>query len=85
LGVPVVAFEGGGVEETVVDGENGRKLPAAYGAEEIADLIAGLLEGSAEELARMGDRAKEMVKRWTWGRAYDRFLEYLGSLESRQP
>jgi phosphatidylinositol alpha-1,6-mannosyltransferase len=81
LGVPVVAYEGGGADETIVPGENGRKLPAGYGSEEIADVVEELLEAPEGVLAEMGDAGRTMAARWSWEAAYDRFLEGIGAVE----
>ncbi len=77
LGVPVVAFEGGGVEETIVDGENGRELPSNYDAGQIANLIEEMLSAPPGELNRMGQRGSEMASRWTWEKRYAHFSEII--------
>ena len=74
LRVAVVAYEGGGVEETVVYGENGYKLPLHYGVEQIAEVLQGMLLGSPNLLRTMGRKGASMALNWTWDRAYDRFL-----------
>lgn len=77
LGVPVVAFEGGGVEETIRDGENGRKIASSCGPEEIADIVQELLLLSTEERRQMGNRGRQLAARWTWERSYDQLLRAL--------
>lgn len=84
LGVPVVAFRGGGVEETVIDGENGRKLPSRYGPEEIADVLEEMLRAGPETLAAMGRRGREIAERWSWDASYDRFRTALKPPERRR-
>jgi glycosyltransferase involved in cell wall biosynthesis len=76
VGAPVVAFEGGGVEETVIDGENGRKVPSSWGADEIAGLLLELLS-SPETLKLMGDTGRRRALRWTWHGAYERFSQLI--------
>ncbi len=73
VGVPVAAFEGGGVEETIEDGENGVKIPTDFQPRQIAGVLADLLARPRAERERMGRKGREMAAKWTWDRAYDRF------------
>lgn len=85
VGVPTVTFAGGGVEETIVDGENGCKLPIEYGAEEVAAAVGALLSGPAEELSRLGRNGRVHAQRWTWDRSYERFRKHVASVAVVRP
>ena len=74
LAVPVVAFEGGGVDETVVDGETGRTIPTHYDAEDIARLLADMLQHDRGMLRRWGERGAQVAVGWTWEQSYTRFV-----------
>lgn len=81
LGVPVVAYRGGGVEETIVDGENGYKLSHNSGPEQIAAVVRDLLSRPPAERAKMGACGRRMAEHWTWTRAYDRFRRIIGGAD----
>lgn len=56
--VPVIASDVGGIPEIVVEGETGILLEAPFGAEALAEALAGLLE-DPDRRARMGAAGRE--------------------------
>lgn len=78
VGVPVVAFEGGGVEETVADGVNGWKIPEDWGAEQITELLASLLN-EPDKLLQQGREGRRMAAERTWSRSYADFAQLIES------
>jgi glycosyltransferase involved in cell wall biosynthesis len=67
LGLPVVAFDVGGIGEWLIDGVNGRLVPAdPPSAPPLADAIAALANNPAA-IARMSSAARETARRRSVG------------------
>lgn len=80
---PVIVVAEGGLRETVDDGRTGLlapRDPAAFAAR-----LRTLLEdpGSADAMGAAGRR--DVVDRWTWGHAHDRFADILRRTARKQP
>lgn len=76
VGVPVAAFAGGGVDETVVDGLNGHTLPEHWGATEIAGLLTRIL-ANPDALRRQGQEGRRMAAERSWSRSHDEFARWI--------
>ena len=79
-GCPVVAVQGGGTRDTVVDGETGFLVEdKPIDPDEVAQRIVTLLQDQALR-QRMGDQGRENVKRFSSFETGNRFLANLVSL-----
>jgi N-acetyl-alpha-D-glucosaminyl L-malate synthase BshA len=79
-GVPIVASKVGGIPEIVKRGENGLLVPPRD-VDALADAIIYLLENE-DIRKRMGERAKVMVKAYSWEKIAEKYEEvYKGLVE----
>ena len=76
FGIPSVGTRTGGIPEAVIDGATG-KLVRADSTDELRSAIKSLLD-DPEEMERMGLRALEWARRFSWERSTDQVLRLLG-------
>ncbi len=78
MGLPVLAFEGGGPSDIIDDGNNGFLIPPNETDEQITARIENIL-GSREIRLEMREHALEAAGRFTWEAFATRFLEFTNS------
>jgi glycosyltransferase involved in cell wall biosynthesis len=84
LGIPVMAFDVGGVREWLTPGENGYLVPACPpSASALADRLAAVFE-APDQLCAMRDRAVATARRMSLERHLDRLEVILGDSGERQ-
>jgi len=76
FGIPSVGTRTGGIPEAVIDGATG-KLVRADSTDELRSAIKSLRD-DPEEMERMGLRALEWARRFSWERSTDQVLRLLG-------
>ncbi len=83
-GRPVVVGDSGGAREALVDGETGRLVDGADGAQ-VTDAVAGLL-GDPDLAARMGAAGRDRVERaHTWPSIAATLVGWLEQAAHRAP
>lgn len=76
-GVPTVAYDVGGVVETVIDGETGRVVDAGDHPAAVHTIVA--MAGDRVRTAEWGEAARRMVgERFTLAGAIQRYIDLLG-------
>ncbi|MHB8542084.1 MAG: glycosyltransferase family 4 protein [Candidatus Acidiferrales bacterium] len=84
-GLPVIVTTKCGVSEIIVDGENGLIMEDPYDAEDLATKIRQLYE-DAPLRQRIGEKAAETARQYTWDRSAREFGELLlQTLKKKNP
>ena len=73
-GIPVVAFDAGGVHDWIEDGINGLLVPPADPLA-LAQAIAGLVT-HPERMRHMGEAARRKALETSWSAVADRYAEF---------
>jgi len=82
MGVPAMAFQGGGPTDIIEEDRNGFLLPVDMTDKGIAERIVGYLSDE-KKMKMMREHALEISRKFTWRRFAEEFAEVVRNLAQK--